>query len=123
MTSTKSSTAARAKAAGAKAPADRREETAPPQKARNVRVLEGEVVLEWSGVTYTIERDAIDDVEIVLELEQGKNLSAIVRLLGAEQWETFKARHRVGGRVPYSEAELFLMELIEQLQKVQNSGN
>lgn len=120
---TTSTTATKAKAAGAKAPADRKVEEAPEKRIRNVRVLADEVTIDWSEDTYTIERGAIDDVEFVLELEQGKNLSAIVRLLGGEQWEVFKARHRVDGRVPYSEAELFLSELVEQLQKVTNSGN
>lgn len=119
-----STTAVKAQSAGAKSPADRKDETAPEKKVRNVRALGGEVSLEWDGDTYTIERDAIDDVEFVLELEQGKNLSAIVRLLGTAQWETFKARNRVdGARVPYSEAEAFLTELLEKLQKVANSGN
>lgn len=124
MTAKKTSTtAAKAKAAGAKAPADRKAETAPEKKVRNVRQLGDEVSLEWNEDTYVIERDAIDDVEFVLELEQGKNLSAIVRLLGDEQWGTFKARHRENGRVPYSEAELFLSELVDGLRKVTNSGN
>lgn len=116
-------TATKAKAAGAKTPADRKNETAPEKKLRNVRVLADEVTVEWSDDTYTIEREAIDDVDFVLELEQGKQVSAAVRLLGPAQWETFKARHRVGTRVPYSEAEAFLVALLEQMQKVQNSGN
>lgn len=116
-------TAAKAKAAGAKSPADRNDETAPQKKLRNVRVLADEVTVEWSDDTYVIEREAIDDVDFVLELEQGKQVSAAVRLLGPAQWETFKARHRVGTRVPYSEAEAFLVALLEQMQKVQNSGN
>lgn len=118
-----SSTAAKAKAVGAKTPTDRKDETAPEKRIRNVRELGDEVSLEWNGDTYVIERGAVDDVEFVLELEQGKNLSAIVRLLGDEQWGTFKARHRVDGRVPYSEAELFLSDLVEGLRKVVNSGN
>lgn len=118
-----STTAAKARAAGAKTPADRQDEAAPEKKVRNVRVLADEVTLEWAGQTYTIEREAIDDVDLVLELEQGKQVSAAVRLLGPGQWETFKANHRVGVRVPYSEAEAFLVAVLEQLQKVQNSGN
>lgn len=117
------STASKAKAAGAKTPADRKDETAPEKKVRNVRVLAEEVVLEWGDNTYTIEREAIDDVDFVLELEQGKQVSAVVRLIGPAQWETFKAEHRVGVRVPYSEAEQFLVKVLEELQKVQNSGN
>lgn len=122
-TNSKSTTAAKAKAVGAKSPSDRQDETAPEKKVRNVRVLSDEVTLEWNEDTYTIDREAIDDVDFVLELEQGKQVSAAVRLLGPGQWETFKARHRVGTRVPYSESEAFLAALLEQLQKVQNSGN
>lgn len=120
---TPSGTAAKARAAGAKTPDDRKDETAPENRIRNVRVLADEVSVEWAEQTYTIEREAIDDVDLILELEQGKQVSAAVRLLGPAQWETFKARHRVGVRVPYSEAEAFLVALLEQLQKVQNSGN
>lgn len=118
----KGTTAERARAAGAKVP-ERARKQPPKRKVRNVRVLGEDVVLEWGDNTYTIERDAIDDVEFVLELEQGKNLSAVVRLLGPGQWETFKAAHRVGVRVPYSEAEEFLVALLEELQKVTASGN
>lgn len=119
---TTSTTAAKARAAGAKAPADRKDETE-PKKVTNVRLLEDEVVLDWDDNTYRIERDAIDDVELILDLEQGKQVSAAVRLLGPAQWETFKAATRVGTRVPYSAAEEFLVAVLEQVQKVQNSGN
>ncbi|HEX7352486.1 hypothetical protein [Brachybacterium sp.] len=116
-------TTQRAKSTGAKAPADRKEAAPEAKKIRNVRVLADEVTLDWNGDTYTIEREAIDDVDFVLDLEQGKQVSAAVRLLGGAQWDVFKARHRVGTRVPYSEAEAFLTALLEQMQKVQNSGN
>lgn len=123
MAAKTSSTAAKAKAAGAKVPDDHADTSTPEKKIRNVRVLAEEVTLEWDGDTYTVARDAIDDVDFVLELEQGKQVSAAVRLLGPEGWATFTATHRVGTRVPYSEAEAFLVALLEQLQKVANSGN
>ncbi|GAA1333084.1 hypothetical protein GCM10009592_26500 [Brachybacterium rhamnosum] len=123
MAAKTSSTAEKAKAAGAKVPGDHEDTAAPEKKIRNVRVLSDEVTLEWDGDTYTIDREAIDDVDFVLELEQGKQVSAAVRLLGPEGWSTFKATHREGTRVPYSEAEAFLVALLEQLQKVANSGN
>lgn len=116
----------KAAAAGAKVPGDNRAARRAAQKdrkARNVRVLPGEVRLDWDGDEYVLEPDVIDDVDFILELEQGKNLSAIIRLLGPGQWETFKAAHREGSRVPMSEAELFLEALLEELQQVTDSGN
>lgn len=121
---TTSSTAAKAEAAGAKTPTDRQDAAPVEKKARNVRVLPGEVRLEWEGQEYVLEPDVMDDVDLILALEQNRNMTALVQLLGNAQWERFRAAHRAdNGRVPVSEAEVFLTSLVDELQKVAKSGN
>lgn len=115
------STTAKARSAGAKTPTDRKTED---KKVRRVRVLPDSVKLEWDGDDYELQPDVMDDVELILALEQNRQVTALVQLLGNQQWERFKVSHRGdNGRVPYSEAEAFLLALTKELQKVSKSGN
>lgn len=78
------------------------------------------ISFEHDGETYTIAADAVNDLELLEDFEDGKNLSGIRRLLGAEQWARFKDSARDGaGRVPAEAAEPFL----DKLQEVLGQGN
>lgn len=117
-----STTSSKAKAAGAKTPTDRK--AADENRVRKVRVLPDEVRLEWDGDEYVLEPDVMDDVDLILALEQNRQMTALVQLLGSTQWEHFRSTHRAdNGRVPVSEAEAFLTDLVKELQKVARSGN
>lgn len=77
------------------------------------------ISVEYAGDTYTFERDAFDDVEL-LELiadliDNGVKLPQVVRtILGPDQWEQFKNTNRdKKGRVP-SEHLQALFGLIDE---------
>lgn len=117
------STSSKAKATGARTPSDRQAAKPAAKKVRNVRVLPGEVRLDWDGEEYVLEPDVIDDVDLILALEQNRRMSALVILLGNEQWERFRATQRDGTRVRASDASEFMEALLSELQKVAQSGN
>jgi len=78
-------------------------------KAARAEAQGEDITFVHDGVTYTIERDVVDDVEI-LELigDMTTNpilLPKVVRtMLGAAQWAAFKDSHRnAKGRVPSDE--------------------
>lgn len=86
-------------------------------KAAKAEAKGEDIAFDHDGVTYTIERDVMDDVEI-LELigDMTTNpilLPKVVRtMLGTDQWAAFKDAHRnAKGRVPSDE----LMGLFEAL--------
>lgn len=75
-----------------------------------------DVTLAHEGIDYTITADAIDDLELFEMIEDGKQLTALRRFLGADQWETFKDSVRTDkGRVRMSDAEDFLNKLMDAL--------
>ena len=75
-----------------------------------------DVTLDHEGRTYTITADAIDDLELFEMIEDGKQLTALRRFLGAEQWSAFKDSVRGdSGKVRMSDAEDFLNKLMEAL--------
>jgi len=78
----------------------------PADHAAKAEAKGEDIAFDHDGVTYTIERDVVDDVEI-LELigDMTTNpilLPKVVRtMLGAIQWAAFKDAHRnAKGRVP-----------------------
>jgi hypothetical protein len=66
-------------------------------------------VFEYEGREYNVSSSALDDVEILELLEDEKYISVVRRILGKEQWETFKDSVReADGRVPSASLEGFL---------------
>ena len=90
--------------AGAKKPADRK-----PKKT------DGPITFEYDGTTYTVDRDAFEDLEVVEALQDEKHFPAIRLILGDAQWTQFKEsiRDRKTGRVPADKAEPFINGLFE----------
>lgn len=89
--------------AGAKKPQDHQ------LKKKSAAQLEAEnsdILVEYAGETYTIERDVVNDVELLeLIADMTTNpilLSKVVRtILGVKQWAKFKDNNRnESGRVP-----------------------
>jgi hypothetical protein len=81
----------------------------PADHAAKAEAKGEDIAFDHDGVTYTIERDVVDDVEI-LELigDMTTNpilLPKVVRtMLGPDQWAAFKDSHRnAKGRVPSDE--------------------
>lgn len=84
-------------------------------KTKMARILSDarDRTVEYDGSTYTISSSALDDVEVVEMLEDGKYISAVRRLVGADSWECFKAAYRTDdGRVPMSALEGFLQAVM-----------
>lgn len=52
------------------------------------------VSFEFDGVTYSIDADALDDVELLELIEEEKHILVLRGYLGREQWEEFKDSHR-----------------------------
>ena len=90
----------------------------PADHAAKAEAKGEDITFNLDGVTYVMERDVVDDVEI-LELigDMSDNpilMPKVVRtMLGARQWAAFKAGHRnEKGRVPSDELRR-LFEVID----------
>jgi hypothetical protein len=82
------------------------------------------ISFEHNGVRYVIAPDALDDLELMENLEDEKYFAAVRGFVGAEQWATFKATNRnEDGRVPASAAEPFLDKLLEVIGKGNSSAS
>lgn len=94
---------------GAKVPQDRKlaqveveGATAPP------------IEFTFDGITYLIESDFLDDLEVLEDVEMDRNIAVVSRLLGPRQWLEWKEKNRgKDGRIRASEAEPFLLALFE----------
>lgn len=72
-----------------------------------------DATFEFGGRTYTVDADAIDNLELFEFIEEEKYLSAAKGFLGKEQWDAFKDDHRnEKGRVPMEPVEGFLEALM-----------
>ncbi len=57
-------------------------------------VEETTVSFEYDGVEYVLDRDAINDVDVIEAFEDNKVATALRTILGPEQWAAFKSRKR-----------------------------
>lgn len=81
------------------------------QDALKAEAQETERTIEYDGVTYTIDPDSYDDLELIEALadfdETANRLvipRIVERLIGAKEYAAFKARYRnpKTGRVPFT---------------------
>ena len=73
-------------------------------------------VFTHGDVSYSIPRDALEDLELLEMIEDEKILSAVRRILGDEQWGRYKDQNRTeSGRVDPSDLEAFLNGLFSRL--------
>ena len=79
-------------------------------------VLDDEFSIEYAGATYTLTREDMDDLEVVLMFQRGEVLAAVVRVLGDEQWNRFAESVRTDkGKIPMTETKKFLDLVAEPL--------
>ena len=72
----------------------------------------------FRGVTYTVPRNAMDDLEVLEALEEDKFITVIRKTIGDAQWKTFKDTSRTAdGRLPLTESgfEEFLDAMMKAL--------
>lgn len=75
------------------------------------------IVFTYDDVDYEIDPDFRDDLEIIEDLQEGRELSAVQRILGAEQWRAWKEANRgANGRVKATVAQPFLEQLFKELK-------
>lgn len=53
-----------------------------------------DVTFEYDGVTYTVARDSVDDVDVIEAYEDRNIVTAARTILGPVQWATFKSKKR-----------------------------
>lgn len=95
-----------------KAPQDRK------AKARKAEVTGAvrDASFEYHGRTYMVTSEAANDLELFEAVEDGKEMTAVRSVLGAEQWQAFKDDHRTDtGRVPLEPVEGFIHALMGAL--------
>lgn len=108
---TTSSTAQRAKAAGAKAPQDRQSAQADVESTTQI--------FEWRGLEFEIDTDVFDDVDFLELLTQSLS-QALRQLLGSGQYralkEVLKETDPKGtGRARMSELQVFIEDMQEAI--------
>lgn len=90
------------------------------QKAEATESEAPAVEFDHDGETYTVERDALDNLELFEAVEDEKYLVACRGFIGDAQWAKFKEAHRnERGRIPMSAASDFLQKLMDAI----GSGN
>ena len=71
-----------------------------------------EYVIEYAGESYTITRDDMDDLDLILAFQQGNVIGAVMNLLGDDDWERFTDSVKTkAGKVPVTKSIEFV-ELI-----------
>lgn len=103
--------ASRAKVpAGAKVPQDHR-------SAKDEVEAPDYYDFEWKGHTYRVEREALDDVEVMEYLTDQNTVGALKLMLGQKLWDTYKKNNRDEntGRVKATEATDFVNHIFEEL--------
>ncbi len=75
------------------------------------------LVYTFEGTSYTIRKDAVEDLEVLEWIEDEKIIKALKRILGDEQWEKFKdsQRDERTGAVGVEKLEGFVNGLFEKL--------
>ena len=96
--------------AGAKKPQDR-------QTAKS-DVVKSKSTFDWRGTDYVVDPDLIDDLEFFEALEGNQFATAVRKMLGDQQYVTFKAQVKeVEGRVSMSAVRAFLEEYMGKAQR------
>ncbi len=85
--------------------------------------LPDHLTIPFRGVDYTITRELVDDVEIFELLEDGKSLTALRRMLGADQWAAFKEANRKDGRVSLTVMNDFLNDTMDVIGEARGGNS
>lgn len=87
---------------------------------QKMRALGGKQTFKFNEEEYTVDGQALDDVEVFEMFEEDKFMSAVKKILGAEEFNRFKDNNRnENGRVPM---EVF-GEFVEAMFSEFNLGN
>ena len=71
-----------------------------------------EYTIEYAGETYTITREDMDDLDLILAFQQGNVIGAVMNLLGDDDWQRFTDSVKTkAGKVPVTKSIEFV-ELI-----------
>ncbi len=85
----------------------------PQDRAAKAEAKSQHIEVEHGGITYVIDRENADNLELMEFIEEGKYISAIKGYVGEDQWTKFKDAHRDDkGRVRSSEFESFLQAVM-----------
>ena len=85
---------------------------------------EKEVQFTFRGVTYHINREDVDDLELFELIEDNKSITACRQILGPERWKQFKESARgENGRVTMDTMNQFLNELMVGIGKAQRGNS
>lgn len=81
------------------------------------------VSFDYDGLTYTIDRGNVDNLELMEFVEDEKYLSAIRGYLGPDQWVKWKDAHRDDkGRVKSEHFEPFMQHVMDSIGGRGNSS-
>ena len=72
-----------------------------------------DISFEHDGETYAVARENLDNLELFEAIEDQQYIKATRGFIGREQWDKFKDKYRVDGRVPLEHLEGFLEALME----------
>ena len=89
-----------------------------PEFVKTTTTTFRDVAFTFRGVTYTVPRNAMDDLEVLEALEEDKFITVIRKTIGDAQWKTFKDTSRTAdGRLPLTESgfEEFLDAMMRAL--------
>ena len=68
-----------------------------------------EYTIEFEGETYTITREDMDDLDLMLMFANGNVMGAVMQLVGAEDWKRFEDSVRTDkGKIPMTKAKQFV---------------
>lgn len=96
--------------ANAKQPQDR-------QTARS-EVIGNKTEFDWKGTTYTVDPDLLDDLEFFEALEDNQIASAVRKMLGVDQYTTFKDQVKEAeGRVSLETTSQFLKDFMAEAKR------
>jgi hypothetical protein len=74
------------------------------------------ILFTHEGVEYIIDPAFRDDVEILEDIEEEREVKAVRRIIGDDQWDEWKEAHRgENGRVKVTDATPFIKALFEEL--------
>ena len=85
----------------------------PSDHAAKAEATGATIVVEFGGLTYEIDRDNADNLELMEFIEEGQYIKATKGYIGADQWAKFKDAHRdEKGRVRSADFEPFLQAVM-----------
>ena len=88
----------------------------PTDRAAKAEAKSQHIEVEHGGITYQIDRDNADNLELMEFTEDGKYITAIRGYLGEDQWGKWKEANRDDkGRVRTADFEDFLQSVMDAI--------